>query len=187
MRRREWQRGMTLIEVMVALAVTSIILVGLGSVLFDVSRTYQGWADRLDTASTGAGLASSIQADSHRYVVCGSFSQLDSQPTYMLDLCPADDLTQPAVRYQVSSSAPYVVTRRSPLSAAAVFMARSQTGIRPYFWADCLVAGGAISGHIHVEYLRLDDGSGVAGTNGTPYPWNFSVYYQAPERPGGCY
>jgi prepilin-type N-terminal cleavage/methylation domain-containing protein len=178
---RDWQRGMTLIELLVSLAVTSILLVGLGGVLFPVSSTFKGWTDRLERASTGTSLATSLQADSHRYVVCSGFEQQRS----FLDFCPADapqviDTTPAAVHYEVSSSAPYVISRK-PAGQSAVFLVRSPGSRRPQFWADC-VAGGStwntFSGHIHLYNLRLDDGGG--GSGGTVSPENFSVYYTAP-------
>ncbi len=176
--RRDWQRGMTLIELLVALAVTSIILVGLGGVLVNASSRYQGWVDRLDSASTGTGLAASLQSDLHRYVVCGSFgSNLGQQ----LDLCAASDLNDPVVRYHVSTGAPYVITRQSPLSAPPAFMARSRSSALPYFSADCFDSGSTISGHVHVYNLRLQDGDGA-----TNDPYNYSVYYVAPRPSGGC-
>ena len=179
--RRSWQRGMTLIELLVAMAVTSILLVGLGAVLFDVSSTYQGWAHRLNSASTGNGLAASIQADSHRYVVCGS----PGSQGQTLNLCPAGqlDATRPAVRYVISSSAPYVITRQ-PAGRPAAFMGRSDDTQLPYFTVDCFDDGNSVSGHIHVYKLRLAGDAGDGGTGGAIDGENFSVYYVAPWRPG---
>jgi prepilin-type N-terminal cleavage/methylation domain-containing protein len=176
---RNSQRGMTLIELLVSMTVTSMLLVALGGVFVNVSSRYQGWADRLANASTGSSLAANLQADSHRYVVCDNLNTL----VYTLDLCPAlppGDPTSPSpvpvVRYQVSNSAPYVISRESPVGAPAAFMARSRGTTRPQFRADCHDAGNAVSGHIHVYGLRLDDGDGGANVNRE----NFMVYYAAP-------
>jgi prepilin-type N-terminal cleavage/methylation domain-containing protein len=173
--RRDWQRGMTLVELLVGMAVTSILLAGLAGVFLGVSGQYQVWAKRLDHAAIGPGLAASLQADSHRYVVCGPVKQVST-----LYLCQPDDLRteDAAVRYDVGARPPYVITRQSPAGGTAAFMARSQSGPRPYFTADCFDAGNMVSGHIHVYNLRPDDGAGGADMQ------NFMVYYAAPWRPG---
>jgi hypothetical protein len=172
---------MTLVELLVALAVTSILLVGLGGVLFNVSGHYQSWVDRIGRAATGPSLAASLQADSHRYVVCDGFNH--DNP--FLDLCPpgAMDPASYAVRYEVSDHAPYVITRQAA-GKPAVLVVRSASTSQPYFWADCLPGGDTISGHIHVYRLRVDDGEGNVGGNASPA--NFSVYYSAPLPRGGC-
>jgi hypothetical protein len=177
---------MTLIELLVSMAVTSMLLVALGGVFVNVSSRYQGWADRLNSASTGSALAVNLQADSHRYVVCSATNTLLST----LDLCPALPPGDPAggrpapvVRYQVSARAPYVISRQSPVGAPPAFMARSVDSTQPQFWADCFDAGNVVSGHIHVYHLRIDDGAGGHGTGADRE--NFMVYYSAPWT-GAC-
>ena len=177
--RRNGQSGMTLVELLVSLAVTSILLVGLAGVFFNVTARYQHWVDRLSTASTGSGLAASLQTDSHRYVPCGGFQDVTT-----FELCPADTATDPrtwAVRYVVSSSRPYVITRELSSGGTPTFMVRSIDTAQPFFWAECIDSGGTVSGHIHVYNLRTDDG---AGNTSNPNPENFSVYYVAPWRKG---
>src|SRR2546429_654785 len=78
----------------------------------------------------GAGLAVAIQADSPRYVPCGN---PDKVPTLLL--CPADDINNWAVRYDVSNGAPYVITRTAR-GESPTFMARSTNPLRPELWAD---------------------------------------------------
>jgi len=175
MRRRNRQRGMTLVELLVSMAVTSIILTGLTGVFFNVSSRYQEWSTRINAASAGAGLEAALQADSHRYVPCGLYQH---RPT--LNLCPADDTANWAVRYLISPSAPWVISREARGKPPA-FMARSALRTAPDFWADCFDGGGMIGGHIHIYNLRVDDGSGDPGP---PSSENFSVYYAAPWRPG---
>lgn len=183
--RRSPQGGMTLVELLVAMAVTSIILVGLTAVFFNVSSRYEGWAKRLDTASTGPALAAAIQADSHRYVPCGDITFVQT-----FNLCPADRSADSQVssswivRYLVSGGFPYVITREER-GKPATFIVRSVSGTQPDFWADCFDGGGTVAGHIHVYHLRIDDGAGGGDTSRTqPDSENFSVYYVAPWRPG---
>jgi prepilin-type N-terminal cleavage/methylation domain-containing protein len=179
--RRNQQSGMTVVELLVSMAVTSIILVGLTGVFFNVSSRYEGWAARLNTASTGPGLSAALQADSHRYVPCGDITDVQT-----FDLCPADSTDDPAndwvVRYVVSGGFPYVITREER-GKPATFMVRSVNGTRPDFWADCFDGGATVAGHIHVYHLRIDDGSGGGTGNRAVDSENFSVYYVAPWRP----
>ena len=165
---------MTLVELLIAMAVTAILMFGLAGVFLNATSHYQDWADRIADGSTGDILAANLQADSHRYVPCGQH-----QWVTQLNLCTAYDLnpTDAAVRYAVSSAAPYIVTRQTP-STSAAFMARSQTSRQPQFWVDCSDNGSTVSGHIHVYYMRLDDGAG--GTNPQNVAQNFMVYYAAP-------
>lgn len=179
--RRGGQSGMTLIELLVSLAVTSILLVGLTGVFFNVTARYQHWMDRLNTASTGSGLAASLQVDSHRYVPCAGFVNVNVTE---LDLCPADTATDSrtwVVRYVVSDTEPYVITREQSSGGQPTFMVRSVDPVRPFLWAQCIDSGATVSGHIHVYNLRTDDGAG--NTSGHS-PENFSVYYVAPWRKG---
>jgi prepilin-type N-terminal cleavage/methylation domain-containing protein len=175
--RRERQRGMTLIELLVAMAVTSILLVGLGSVFFDVSGKYDEWAHRLQTASVGVGLAARLQADSHRYVYCDS-TPLNTRYVSDLALCAADDTGTPIVTYHVTGGGPWVIARQQGNQAAA-FMVRSDT--KPDLSIDCVDNGSTVSGHIHVYNLRLATDSLDSRSGET-----FSVYYVAPRRARGC-
>jgi hypothetical protein len=170
---------MTLVELLVAMAVTSILLVGMTGAFFTVTSKYQDWAHRLQTASVGAGLAASLQADSHRYVRCDS-TALAPQHVSTLQLCPADATTAAAVTYQVSASTPNVISRQ-PSSQAAAFMLRSTGTATPYFTIDCFDNGSTLSGHIHVYNLRLPSDSLIADSGET-----FSVYYVAPRGTRGC-
>jgi prepilin-type N-terminal cleavage/methylation domain-containing protein len=174
---RDAQRGMTLVELLVAMAVTSILLVGVASVLFNVTDRYQDWGHRLQTASVGAALAASLQADEHRYVVCSSVL-LNTFGLSDLELCAPDDRQTTVVKYTVTGSGPWTITRQQG-SQAPTFLVRSDT--QPDFWVDCIDNGSTLSGHVHVYNLRLPSDS-PENTIDT-----FSVYYVAPRGPaGGC-
>ena len=176
--RRDLQRGMTLVELLVAMAITSILLVGLANVFFDVTSRYQVWAHRIQTASVGAGLAANLQADGHRYVHCDSTAL--GQQLYTIQLCPADDTNSTAVTYRVSASAPFVISRQEGTQSAA-FVVRSTGSTRPTLWMDCFDNGSTLSVHIHVYYLRLP-GDSLDPSSGE----TFSVYYVAPRGTRGC-
>lgn len=167
--RRRGQRGMTLVELLVAMAVTAVVLVGLTGTLFTATSWYEYWADRLDDASTGAALASALQQDSERYPPC-----LVSRT--QISFCLAASET-PTVTYTISpSGGSYAIFRQSIPGGPTILMTRSATN-STWFWSDCFPAGGAVSGHVHVYELRKDSRSTE----------NFSVYYHAPLGPnGGC-
>lgn len=162
--RQRWQRGMTLVELLVSMAVTAILLVGLGSALLNVSGRYQSWVDHLNSASTGDALTAGLQADSHRYVPCaaGALGQ-------RLDLCAPDRPGSVQVTYTVTGTGPYVIGRQAAAAPASAFLARSQA--LPSFAADCLDSGATISGHIVVRNLRS------AGDS-------ISLFYSAPWKSG---
>lgn len=164
------QRGMTLVELLVAMAITTVVLVGVTGVLFNVTSRYEKWTDRISDASQGSALAAAIQADSHRYVVCHSTDHVPN-----LDLCVPNTST-PAVTYTVDSSGPpYAILRTQ--NGKSVLMARGFHG-QPVFWSECRLDSGAgtVSGHIHVYGYREIHGSAQ----------NFSIYYHAPVPQGGC-
>jgi prepilin-type N-terminal cleavage/methylation domain-containing protein len=177
---RNRQRGMTLIELLVAMAVTSILLLGLGTVFFNVTNRYQDWAHRLQTASVGASLAANLQADSHRYGPCNQ-TQL-SAPLLDLALCAEDQPSTAVVTYHVTGSGPWVVTRQQ--GGAATFMLRSDT--QPDFWIDCRGNGSTVSGHIHVYNLRSPNDSLDSNPADAAYHETFSVYYVAPQGNRSC-
>jgi len=165
---------MTLVELLVAMAVTSILLVGLTSAFFNVSGVYGKWADRLQGAQVGIGVAASLQLDTHRYVFCGQ-TQNGGSPQPYLFLCWPDQLGTPVVSYHVTGSKPWVITRQ--VGQTATFIARSVTP--PGFWIDCFDhEGKTVSGHVHLYNFRQGDGLGGSSAE------NFSVYYVAPWRTG---
>lgn len=167
---RPGQRGMTLIELIVAIAVTSIVFVGLASVLYTASYGYQNWIDRVSTASLGSPLAAALQADSHRYVPCNGIEQHLPRLEFCL---PNDDANPPRVRYVIDPTGPPYSISRQDLgpAGATVLMARSTGSVRPVFWFDCRLGSGTVSGHIHLYGFRP-----VVGNDKE----NFSVYYRAP-------
>jgi prepilin-type N-terminal cleavage/methylation domain-containing protein len=165
--RHRGQRGMTLVELLIAMAVTAVVLVGLTGTLFTATTWYQYWADRLDDASTGAALASALQQDSERYPPCQTSRT-------SVSFCLAGSET-PAVTYTLSpSGGSYAIYRQSVPGGPVILMARGATNAT-YFTSDCFPAGGTLSGHVHVYQFRSDMRSIE----------NFSVYYHAPPGPNG--
>ncbi|HKF75795.1 MAG TPA: hypothetical protein VKF59_06600, partial [Candidatus Dormibacteraeota bacterium] len=141
---------MTLVELLIALAVTTIVLSGLAGVLYNVTGRYQGWADRVSGASTGMAIAAALQADSHRYVVCHPADRVPE-----LDFCLPDTGTL-VVTYVVSGSGPPYSIVRTQLPNGAGVLVASQLPHQPLFWSQCIPGSGTISGHIHIYNFRPD-------------------------------
>ncbi len=162
---------MTLVELLVGMAVTSIVLVGLTGALFNVTKFSEIWQGRLDDASTGAALAAALQQDSARSVTCSATNARLST----IRFCVPGTGTGPG-----TGTVTATYTRRldggtwSILRTATgqtILMARGVQS-QPEFWIDCLVDAGTVSGHVHVYNYRRTGGSE-----------SFSVYYQAPLPP----
>ncbi len=110
------QRGQTLVELLVATAVTAVVLGALAGVLYTVSDRYSHWASRVDQAGSGAAVAASLQADSHRYLPCDA-------DTGSLDLFSP---LLGTVHYDALATAGggYVVTRLAPGGGPAIWVER---------------------------------------------------------------
>jgi len=156
------QRGETLIELMLAMAVMSLVFAGLAGITFTVSDRFEHWADRVTAASTGSAVAATVQADSHRYVPCTA--RATGLPE--LALCSPLDC-RPAVVYATTAiSGVYVLVRRE--GATEIPLAR---GNRPL--------AVTVSGRQGPddEFGRIDlSGAGVKA---------LSIAYRAPRRSCG--
>src|ERR1700694_4364885 len=107
---RRGQAGTVMVEVLIAMAVTSLVLLGLTSVVFVGNNAYRAWAAPIQAAESGpplAILASNIQSDTHRLAPC----QLSGS---VLNLCHPTILNCPVVRYRGAGG--QVVRETSPLS-----------------------------------------------------------------------
>jgi hypothetical protein len=161
---------MTLVELLVAMAVTTMVLTAVTGVLYNVTSTYEGWSTRLDDASTGSTLAAALQRDSERYVVCHTVGNRVSQLTF----CVPGTTTE-VVTYTVRpDGGTFSILRQDLPGGKTILMAR---GVRTQaaLWNECIPGDGTVSGHIHVYDYRRDTRS--------PDPRStesFSVYYHAP-------
>ena len=120
--RLRGQRGQTLIELLIGVTVASLILGALAGLMYTVNDRFQHWGDRLDSATDGFGIASAIQADSHRYYPCGPSSGLT------LALCEPTARCQPAVVYASRlQNGGWVITRQEHGSTTLVDRTRLST------------------------------------------------------------
>jgi prepilin-type N-terminal cleavage/methylation domain-containing protein len=74
------QRGLTLVELLVAMAITSMIFVAIADVTQVGEQVEATWSNAITNAQSANRLAGWLQRDTHRYTPC-------SAGTYQLDLC----------------------------------------------------------------------------------------------------
>jgi Tfp pilus assembly protein PilW len=141
MSTRRSQAGLSLVELIVGMAVTSLVLSGVVTIVFTITNAYNSWAGRIENASNGDVLAAAIQADAHRLVPCPS-------STNRLDFCLVDGTTV-AVSYATLGPAPYTVTRAVTGGGSQV-MVRG-LGAGPTYHVDCDATTGVGSGYIEAD------------------------------------
>ena len=145
-----------MVELIVGMAVTSILLLGITGVVFSANNTYGGWIDRIATSGTGDVLAAALNADSHRYVSC-------SKSVNRLDFCiPGSSNTAPVVSYQ-SSGSPYTVIRTVSPSGSRILVRNLASPLK--FRVTCTEAA-------NVDY-------GFISVLGLPGRTDLRVYFQA--------
>jgi hypothetical protein len=175
--RHRGQSGTVLLEVLIAMAVTSLVLLGLTSVVFVGNNAYRAWAGRIQAAESGpplAILASNIQGDTHRLVPC----QPGMQPGSVLNLCHPTIPTCPVVRYRGVGS--QVLRETSPLSPCNSSWSQSQIMLRdlssaPTFDVQSCTTSATSSAVITV--------TGIAYASG-PGPQQLNVFIAAPVTQG---
>jgi Prokaryotic N-terminal methylation motif len=139
MSRRRRQAGLSLVELIIGMAVTSLVLSGLVAIVFTLDTSYNAWVGRIANASNGDVLAAAIQADAHRLIACPSSAD-------ELDFCLVDGAL--AVAYRTQGSAPYTVTRDAGNSIQV--MVRG-LGARPTYHVDCDGTLGVASGYVEAD------------------------------------
>jgi hypothetical protein len=141
---RRSQAGLSMVELIVGMAVTGVLLLGITGVLFASSAAYNNWIDRIQTSGTGDVLAAALAADSHRYVSCSTSSS-------QLDFCvPGSSPAPPVVSYLSAPPAPYTVLRvASPSSRVMI----RDLSARVAFHVTCNQAGNVDVGFISVTGL----------------------------------
>ena len=65
---RRGEAGLSLVELIIGMGVTTLVLTGMVAVVFTITGTYNAWVDRIANASNGDVLAAAIQADAHRFI-----------------------------------------------------------------------------------------------------------------------
>jgi prepilin-type N-terminal cleavage/methylation domain-containing protein len=161
------QRGLTLVELIIAMAVTSIVMVGLVGIVFAVNQVSMAWGQRTYLSQAAPLLPNTLQADAHRYVPCSSADGSSS-----LQLCLPNG--QPAVTYAASGSCPCDLTRTNELTGSRTVVVHGLLA-EPSFTTNCAPAGGVSAGSISIR-LRYQGDAGLQAP--------VVVYFRAPA--GGC-
>jgi prepilin-type N-terminal cleavage/methylation domain-containing protein len=174
------QSGMTLVELLVAVTVASIVLAGAGSVLYIAYHASNEWSGKLDEAQSLNQLSGWLQQDTHRYVPCG---QADSTT---LSLCLPSAPGQPIVTYTTTGTRPYDLARTDATSGQAIVVGR-RLNAAPIFDTDCVLdpTGNVVTGHLAVTGLSYV----LPNSSSAPSRSNLSLYFRAPTNgrtPSAC-
>jgi prepilin-type N-terminal cleavage/methylation domain-containing protein len=167
------QSGMTLIELLIGMAVTSFVLLGLSGVVTVSYRVMDLWSQRIDESQTVDQLASWLQQDTHRYVVCGNDGTT-------LQLCVPNSADQPVVTYASTCTGGSCDLTRQDGAGGSRVVGRGLAS-QPTFDMDCTQSANVDTGHLTVSNLTyLSAGS----TSQAPLRSGLSLYFRAPT--GAC-
>jgi prepilin-type N-terminal cleavage/methylation domain-containing protein len=161
------QRGLTLIELILAMAVTSFVMVALVGIVFAVNQVSMAWGQRTYLSQAAPLLPNTLQADAHRYLPCNSGATSSS-----LQLCLPNG--QPAVTYAAGGSCPCDLTRTNELTGTRTVVVHGLLE-QPAFATTCAPAGGVSAGSISIRLRYQGDAALQAPV---------VVYFRAPA--GGC-
>lgn len=170
------QDGLSMVELIIAMAITSIVLSVLTGVVFGAYQISRTFGQRVYEGGAQALLPSALQADAHKFGVCPGASD-----PYALHLClpgtgalVASYSTDP----QCASSCDLV---RTHADGSTTVLARALTQ-RPRFSTRCETSSGSVAGTLSVTNLAFPPGTG-GGPIPSPQP-PLVVYFQAPL--GAC-
>ena len=166
-RRFQSQSGMTLIELILAMAVTALVLAALGGVVFGANMVTRTWGQRTYLSETVQLLPSSLQADTHRYVPCSG------QPTGTdLHLCLPGGPEM--VTYSSGNGCPCDLLRTDRQFGSVTLVVRGLEAPAT-FAASCTTAGAIDRGSVSVTVRYHGDAA-------TQPP--VQVFFKAPA--GSC-
>ncbi|MBO0729894.1 MAG: prepilin-type N-terminal cleavage/methylation domain-containing protein [Acidimicrobiaceae bacterium] len=155
------QRGLTLVELVVALSIMSFLLLGLGSVLFIANNAVGLWSQQVTEGETLNQLSGTLEQDLRLYAPCRS------QPPGELYLCiPRSEDQSPLVTY----SRPSKDLVRRVTGGSTVVVARGLSGSPSFVISPC-TPGGVDSGSVTVQGLLYP---------GQDKPRDLVVYFRSP-------
>ena len=175
------QRGMTLVELLMAMTVTSIIFLGITGVLMVGYHGAALWGQKITEAQSVNQVTGWLDQDMHRYVPCAQ------QAAGQLDLCLANQAgTSAVVTYTTSSSSgggcPCTMFRNDGVSGARFVVTRDLVA-QPTFSTSCSnSATGSQTGYVRVDGLEYEPSSQAPAPAATPP--SMIVYFRAPL--GSC-
>ena len=166
--KHRYQRGLTLVELVITMAVTAIVLVGLGGVVFAANEVSNAWGQRTYLSQETPLLPNALQADAHRYPPCDPAGPGSSS----LRLCLPSGVA--AVTYAANGACPCDLMRTDELTGGRTVVVRGLLE-QPTFTSACAAAGSVSAGSISLS-LRYH------GDAATQQP--VVVYFRAPA--GRC-
>jgi len=179
MKTQRSQRGISVLEMVIALAVSSLVLASLVGVVFGAFALTRAWGQRIYESNAATLLPDQLQEDSHRLSICSA----GAGPSPELDLCEAGTSTA-VVRYGTNAGCLIAgacdVTRTYLPSGGTTVLARSMLA-RPQFTVSCRAAAGVSSGQVLVTELRFPPGEGGSPTSASE---SLVVFFRTPA--GGC-
>jgi type II secretory pathway component PulJ len=171
---------MTLVELLVAMTVTSIVLLGITGVLVVGSHAANLWGQKISEAQTANQLAGWLDQDLHRYVPCSSGAELD----LCLPNAPSKTPQDAAVRYTTSvpsGGCPCTLERTDVQTQARSLVTRALVR-SPSFSSKCTSGAGAEIGFVEVDGLQYRPAGQAPAPVAPPPP--LVLYFRAPL--GSC-
>jgi prepilin-type N-terminal cleavage/methylation domain-containing protein len=138
------QRGMTLVEMLIAMSVTAIVMVALAGIVFAATEVGITWGQRTYLSQETPLLPNALQADAHRYPPCDPAGSGSSS----LHLCLPNGLA--AVSYAANGACPCDLMRTDELTGARTVVVRGLLE-QPAFTTACAPAGSVSAGSISLR------------------------------------
>lgn len=172
------QKGLTLVEFVISMAVTSLVLAGLTGVVFATYQVTRTWSQRVYEAGAEELLPEALQADAHRYLACSPTAD-----AFVLELCLPGTRSR-AVTYATPSgcdaAAGCDLVRGIPDGSQSI-VARGLKQ-RPRFTVTCTAGAASTSGVVTVTGLVFPAAAAAADPAARQQP--IVVYFSSPA--GGC-
>jgi prepilin-type N-terminal cleavage/methylation domain-containing protein len=168
------QRGMTLVELLVAMTVTSIVLVGITGVLVVGYHAADQWGQKISEAQTANQLAGWLDQDLHRYVPCSPSGGQE------LDLCTAAVRPSRTVTYTTlptGGPCPCRVVRTDITTGAESTVTRDLVH-PPTFTTACTPSSAVHAGYVEIGDLVYQPAGQAPAPQASPP--GLVLYFRAP-------
>jgi prepilin-type N-terminal cleavage/methylation domain-containing protein len=174
--RPRWnsQSGMTLVELMVAMAVGAIVMTALVGVVFAAANVSNAWSQRIYDARLDPLFSTQVQSDARRFLAC-------SEDGPSLTFCTTDGRT--AVTYTTASSCPCDVTRTvyaqdysGNLHLVGSSIVARGLQAPPQYRPECIQEGAQSEGYVLISGVQYPGDSSARP--------NLAVFFRAPT--GSC-
>jgi hypothetical protein len=172
---------MTLVELVVAMSIMSILLLGIGSVLFVGYHAASLWSGRIVQSEAINQLSGALDGDVHQYVPCSW------QPTEgpRLDLCLPSAMGAGPAYSAVSAGGGWTIVRKGLTAGTPPTVLARGLAQPPGFIASCHEASNVDSGYIGVQGLLYRALAAAPTPDGAvASPPTLVVYFRAPH--GSC-